>query len=67
MRALGKITWDFSEMTMSFEKPQGGAMSLAAMKETKFSKGAIRAFQASRGGVWLLPLTTYIVQTEGAS
>lgn len=65
LRTLGKITWDFSDMTMSFEKPQGGAMSLTTMKGTKFVEGAIQAFQASHGGAWLLPLTTDIVQIEG--
>ncbi|CAN6454910.1 unnamed protein product [Victoria cruziana] len=63
LRTLGEVSWDFSKMTMSFKRPQGGEMSLAAMKGPKIAKGAIRSLQTNQEkAVWLL--TNELIQED---
>lgn len=51
-------------MSMTFKRLQGGEMPLAAMRGSKFAKGAICALQTSQEGTWLLPLTIELVHMD---
>ncbi|CAN6472899.1 unnamed protein product [Victoria cruziana] len=65
LKTLGRIEWDFANMKMTFDGPNGTRITLAAIRNMVTPKEAAKALQASRAASWLLPLAVETLSPEG--
>ncbi|CAN6474425.1 unnamed protein product [Victoria cruziana] len=65
LKTLGRIEWDFANMTMTFDGPEATRITLAAIRSMASPREAAKALQASRTASWLLPLAVETLSPEG--
>ncbi|CAN6458169.1 unnamed protein product [Victoria cruziana] len=64
LKTLGRIEWDFANMRMTFDGPEGARVTLAAARSIATPKEAAKALQAGMAASWLLPLAVETLQPE---